>query len=203
MGISKMEEYLLKEEKLDKRHLRIVMALMIIWILHYILLDLETIGVGENYSIYIFYIPVSLGIIALGFYRKPMLLNNLRIKESFRAKLIFLSSMFFQGLLFSYLSFGTLAHGIWNQLNSILSESNRTEYITVPVKKFSFPHKGRNQISFYVDGESEFINVQFQSIKKYRDSDPRNYAIELKVNKGFWESYVVNGWKIRPNDSTN
>jgi len=171
---------------------------MVFWLLHHLFLDKSMIGGDERYSIYIFWTPVILGIFILGLYRKSFLINKITINEGAISKLISLGFILLQGILFSYLSFGFLAHGIWNQLNVKESETHLPEYIECDIERFWFANNGEtSEIRIFFKGELESINVSFKSIREYKGQDPNNYKLVLKVKKGLWDNYIIKNWEIK------
>ncbi|XZF15775.1 hypothetical protein ACTHGU_06540 [Chitinophagaceae bacterium MMS25-I14] len=40
----------------------------------------------------------------------------------------------------------------------------------------------------------EEFHVNYQQVSDYRDKSPKDYQVELQVQKGLWNQYVVNSW---------
>ncbi|ENA1795755.1 hypothetical protein ABF176_002608, partial [Flavobacterium psychrophilum] len=101
-----------------------------------VFIESETIGHDEKYEIYIFWLPMIVGIFFFGIYRKDFLIRKyLSFKETY-AKIYVIGFYFIQGILVSYLSFGQIASVIWNYINKFEAEKNPTEIITCKVTGF-------------------------------------------------------------------
>ena len=182
----------------------IIITLMIIGVLHHTFVDRQTIGGDERYFVFIICSPIILGLIFLWFYRKSFITKIIMEKESIGNKLIHLCFILIQGVFVSFFSFGILANAIWNQLNIRESKTTTSKIIDCKIEGFHFESGSRdnNKIYFYYNNEFEGINAYDNSFEKYKKEDPSNYIISIKVNKGIWEYYIINGWKIKKRSLT-
>lgn len=199
MKFRKKRVILTKEKKLDELHYKVVIVLIVFWVLHYLFIDRPTIGGDNRYNIYILWIPNLLGIVALGIYRKSFLLSRISVKEKLTSKLMKLFFILLQGLVLSYLSFGSLAYSVWNEINYKKSNTNISEYTKCKIEGFHFQKGGKSsdKIRFYFNGKLESINVSYKSIKKYKDKPSDNYVLVLEIKEGLWGHYIIQNWKVK------
>jgi len=188
-------------EKKEKylSHYRIVISLMIFWLLHYLFFNKPTIGGNGNYVIYIFFLPMIVGLIIIGLYQRKFIIKELTIKEDWISKLINLTLNLIVGFFVSYLSFGSIAHYIWNQINIRESNNNIMEYYECEIESFHIPKgtSSRNKIWFYFKGRMESINVSYKSINRYENKNPKDFKLILNVKEGIWDNYIIDSYKIK------
>jgi len=91
------------EKKLNKTHYSILLGFIALSCFHYFFLEPETIGHDNRYNIYVFWIPVIIGIVALGFYRKDFLLTKFAVSKGIGLKLFVVFFIYFKGFLFHFL----------------------------------------------------------------------------------------------------
>jgi len=183
-----------KSKKKEKFEYHFLIVLMIIWNLHYKFLDQKTIGGNANYAIFIFWVPLSVGLVLYGYFKRAHILKVIKAKDGFSGKLAAFGFLLLKGLFFSYLSLGTLTNGIWNQMNKHEAEENTTDYITCEIESFLF--NSNYKIWFYFHGDLESIPVDYQSIAEFKGYNPEDYQLILKVKEGLWEHYLVKDWEI-------
>ena len=182
-----------------KAHYKTLIGLMVVYVLHRMFFEHKTIGHDTRYAIFVFGIPTITGILILAFYRRNFLLSTFATANGFALKLFVITFYFIQGLLFSYLSFGLVANATWNYINKRTAEQNPKETIHCRVTKFSLSgyRLGGDKIEFKYQGRFESIRVEYRTIKEYLNQPLSNYELEISVQKGIWNYYVLNDWTIK------
>jgi len=172
-------------------------VLSVIWIIHYIFFEVKTIGGDSRYLIYIFLLPTIIGALIIALYEKKMLVKEFKSEDDLLAKVINMFFTYLGLMLFSYLSFGTLANATWNQLNVTEGNKNKIEYIECEISQFqNASSNSDDKIWFYFKGNKESVSVDYQLIKPYLDKNTNDYSIVLKVREGMWENYIIENWNI-------
>lgn len=100
-----------------------------------------------------------------------------------------------QGFIFSYLSIGQITKISWDILNEKAIQQNQIETLRCDVTKFS---KGRRHysIDFTFKGRHESIFVNYATIKKYVNENPKDYEIVIEAKEGIWNYYKLDNWTI-------
>ncbi|MFY7937599.1 MAG: hypothetical protein ACOVOQ_09485 [Flavobacterium sp.] len=190
-------KYVHGENKLAKKHYRIVIGLLIFGLIYYYFIQPNTIGHDIRYNIYIFWTPVLAGIIALGIYRKQFLINEFITKKGFTLKTLMTFLYFLEGIFVSYLIFGQIANITWSTINQNVAKGNSIETINCELTKFYIGKNSNNGIYYKFHDRSERIKTDYQTIKYYLDKDPKNYKLEIKAQKGIWNYYLLKDWSIK------
>jgi len=185
------------ENKLAKKHYRIVIGLLIFGCIYYYFIQPKTIGHDINYNIYIFWIPTLTGLIALSIYRRQFLINEFNIQQKIALKGFKLLIYLLEGIVVSYLIFGQIANISWNTINQNVAKDNPVETINCELTKFFTGRKSNNGMYFKFHDRSEKIKTDYQTIKYYLDKNPNNYKLEIKVQKGIWNHYLLKDWTIK------
>lgn len=184
-----------KEKKKERVHYFLLILAMLYFIVHYMFFEKNTIGHDVRYSIYVFWIPLITGILFFGIYRRDFLLNTYRSFSETYAKIYVIGFYLLQGIFVSYLSFGQIANTVWNYINKREASRNRTEIVTCNVTRFYA--KKNPDISFEFKNGNEIFDVTSEMIRQYRNSDPKDYQLEITVQKGIWNYYVVKHWELK------
>ena len=100
---------------------------MIFGIVYHFFIEPTTIGNDSRYLNYILGLPIIIGILLLGIYRRHFLLGRFRSNKNI-ALWSFMSIFYLlQGVLFSYLCFGQIARMDWDLANVIIAKNNISE----------------------------------------------------------------------------
>ena len=186
-------QFVLKEKKLEKKHYRIIIFLLIFGVIYYYFIQPKTIGHDIRYSIYIFWLPTIIGIIALGFYRRQFLINLFATNKGIILRSFLVVFYLSQGLFISYLSFGQIAKVSWDYHNFTTVKKHTENTFECPITKFWF---GKNPcIYFTFNGRQESIKMNYISIKDYTQKE-NDYKLTIKATKGVWSFYTLNNWTI-------
>jgi hypothetical protein len=187
-----------REKKLQKNMFAIIAGLAIINLLVYYFEPL-IIGHNTGYIIYFFGIPVILGIVFLGYYRRIFLLKKYSELITVGEKILGGGFFLLQGIFFSYLSFGLLGEVAWIACNKMAAASNPTTTIRCKVSAFSHEKSGRyrsSHLNFTFQGRQEHFNISYQLYNEYKNDNPKNYEVEIEGQKGMWNYFVVNNWSF-------
>jgi hypothetical protein len=184
-----------KEKKTERIHYSLLIFALIFCIVNLAFIESETIGHDERYVIYIFWLPTIIGIIFFGLYRREFLIRKyLSFKKTYD-KIYVIGFYLLQGILVSYLSFGQTASVIWNYLNKKESEKNMTEIINCKVT--GFYTKKNPEVSFEFKNQTEVFNVSSETNRENYNRNPKDYELEITVQKGIWNYYIVKHWKLK------
>lgn len=187
-------DFINKEKKLEEIHYRIIIVLAIIAVGYHFLIQPKTIGHDLRNTIFVFLIPTIFGMIILGIYRRQFLIDNFLNNKGFGERTFMIFFFLLQGIIFSYLSFGQLAQIGWDTINYREAQRNPQEIIVCDVERFW--SKRNSKIDFKLNDRPENFKVEYSVIKQYEDKKPNNYKLEIKVHKGIWNHYLVDGYTI-------
>lgn len=182
------------DKKLDKRHYRIIIGLMVFAVAYHYFIEPKTIGYDIRYSVFIFWMPITVGIIVLGIYRTQFLINSFKTNKGFFLSFFMVSFYLLQGLIFSYLSFGQVAKISWDYYNYRATQKELEETLYCQITKFWTDRKP--SIYFEFDDRTENIRVSYSEVKNYEDEDENDYLLKLKAKKGIWGYYTVKEWYV-------
>ncbi|WKL48966.1 hypothetical protein Q1W71_04085 [Flavobacterium pectinovorum] len=185
----------IKEKKTEQIHYSLLIFAMIFCVVNLAFIESKTIGGNNRYEIYIFLLPTIIGILFFGIYRKDFLIRKyLSFKETY-AKIYMIGFYLLQGILVSYLSFGQIASVIWNCINRNEAEKNPTEIVICKVT--GFYTKKNPDVSFDFKNQTEVFNVSSEMNRENYTRNPKDYEIEIMVQKGIWNYYIVRHWKLK------
>ncbi|OYU84994.1 MAG: hypothetical protein CFE24_04175 [Flavobacterium sp. BFFFF2] len=186
----------MSEKKLDKKHARIAISMLLFFVIYSVFIEPKTIGNDIRYSIFIIWIPIIFGILALGIYRWKFLTNSFATNKGLILKMYLAVFYLIQGVLFSFLSFGQMAKMSWDYVNYSKAKLSTTVTFHCEVLNV-WKSKKSNQIYFTFDHKPELFNVSNQFIKDYGNKNPKNYTLEINARKGLWNYYFVDNWKMK------
>lgn len=187
-----------KEEKLQRMHYNLLITAMISFVLSYIFLRNTTIGHDARCVVYIFCVPVIIGLLFFGIYRREFLIKTyLSFNKTFD-KLYMIGFFLLQGVLVSYLSFGQIAWITWSYLNKKEAEKNKIEIISCDVTGFYL--KKNPHVSFEFNNRTEVFSVTTEMNRENYNRNPKDYKVEITVQKGIWNYYVVKNWELKNKD---
>lgn len=82
--ITENRKYVNKEKKIERIHYFLLVFALIFCVVNLVFIESETIGHDEKYKIYIFWLPIIVGIFFFGIYRKDFLIRKyLSFKETY------------------------------------------------------------------------------------------------------------------------
>ena len=193
--IIEKRKFINKEKKTERIHYFLLIIALIFCVINLGFIESETIGHGEKYEIYIFWLPLIFGIFFFGIYRKDFLIRKyLSFKETY-AKIYVIGFYLLQGILVSYLSFGQIASVIWNCINKFEAEKNPKEILICKVT--CFYTKKNPTVSFNFKNQTEVFNVSSKTNRENYKRNPKDYELEISVKKGIWNYYIVKHWKLK------
>ena len=190
----------IKEKKTERIHYSLLIFAMIFSVVNLGFIESETIGGDNRYEIYIFLLPTIIGIIFFGIYRKEFLIRKYLSFKEIYAKIYVIGFYLLQGILVSYLSFGQIASVIWNYINKNEAEKNPTEIVICKVK--GFYTKKNPDVSFEFKNQIEVFNVSSETNRENYNRNPKDYQLEITIQKGIWNYYLVKHWKLKKNPLT-
>ncbi|WP_123947547.1 hypothetical protein [Flavobacterium reichenbachii] len=168
---------------------------MIFFIVNYMFFEDITIGYDIRYIIYIFCLPLIVGIVFFGIYRKEFLIRMyLSVNETY-AKIYVIGFYLIQGIIVSYLSFGQITSVIWNCINKKEAEKNKIEIVSYNVTDF-YTRKNPH-VTFKFKNRTEILKVSSETNRKNQDRNPKDYQIEITTQKGIWNYYIVKHWELK------
>jgi hypothetical protein len=185
-----------QEKSVEKKHYVIIVGLIIFAVAYHYFFQPETIGYDIRYSIYVFWFPTIIGLLALGIYRKQFLRNRFAANKGLVLWTFMIFFYLAQGLVLSYLSFGQIAKISWDYANYQYASQNLIQDINCDVTEFRTKRKPYS-FDFEFNGKRESFNVRYQDIKSYRDKRPEDFALNIKARKGIWNYYLIERWTIK------
>lgn len=185
---------LTQQRKTDKRLGMLMCTLLGTYVLYGMLASYRCIGHDMRHTIWVVLVPTLTGTAVYGVWQRVVFFRYLTDSDRiFRvmACIFFLCTCLFVG----YFTFGFGAKAAWDYLNRREAASQPPEYITCQVDRF---RAGKNaSIDFHFRGQRETFGVTYQQIKPYKDSLPGAYYLDLTVQKGLWNYYIVDHWEVR------
>lgn len=183
------------EKRLEKKHYSILIGLMVFGAGYYYFNESKTIGHDIRYSIYIFWLPTIIGIVTLAIYRRKFLITKFSTNKGVVLWTFMIFFYLLQGFIFSYLSFGQIAKISWDILNERAIQQNQIVTLRCDVTRF-WTKRRPYSIDFKFNGKRESIIADYQTLKEYINENPKDYEIEIELNKGIWNYYKLNSWTL-------
>lgn len=184
-----------KGRKLDRFYYKLFLVFAIIGVLYHFLMAPISIGKDIRYDVFIIYLPVGFGVFFFGFLNRKFFHFQLKDSKSFFEK-SFVSLLYLLfGIILSYSIFGTIARASWDLVNYKIAKQNPKEIIEVNVEHFDtwrFP-----KIKFVFNQKMESFRTNYHYINQFNKENPEKYYLEIQVQKGIWNHYLVNDWKIK------
>jgi len=191
------------KKRLKKKEInvyRYVIITIFIGIVYWLFFELTSIGGDYRYDLFVFWIPVVVGII-ITIKFDLLLLDYKDLLKGFKEeKYIFLKIVYFPFLLlihfiFSVIIFWIPVNIIWDSFNRVEISKNKAETYEFQIAKFQLS-RSRDAVYFYFKDQLESIPVSYNDIKPYLGENPTNYKLELKIRKGIWNYYTVDSFHI-------
>lgn len=189
------KKFLKNEKRLEKKHGRIFIGLCVFACLYYLFIEPFYIGHDIRYTIFVFWLPVTLGVVALAIYRWPFLLLRLQEERNYLMRLLLVLFWLVQGLITPYLSAGQVSKITWDILNETAVQKSVTTMMRCDIKKISTAKNGAH-IYFIFNGKQENLKVSYSDVAAYLHENPKNYRLFVKVKAGYWNHYKVDEWEI-------
>ena len=168
---------------------------MIFFIVNYMFFEDVTLGHDRRYVMYIFCLPLIIGLVFFGIYRREFLIKTyLSFKETY-AKIYVVGFYLLQGIVVSYLSFGQIAGVMWNYINKNEAEKNPTEIINCKITGF-YTRKNPD-VSFKFKNRTEVFRVSSEMNRQNYNRNPKDYELEITIQKGIWNYYLVKHWELK------
>jgi len=184
-----------KEKKIDRIHYILLIAALIFSVLNYTFFKSKTIGHDIRYNIYIFWLPIMIGLIFFGIYRRDFLIRKYSSFSQTYTKIYVIGFYLIQGFFVSYLSFGQIASITWNYFNKKEAEKNKIEIINCNVT--GFYTKKNPDVSFQFKNRTEVFEVSTEMNRQNYNRNPKDYKVEIIAQKGIWNYYIVKNWKLK------
>ncbi|MFM7021672.1 MAG: hypothetical protein ACKOXB_01735 [Flavobacteriales bacterium] len=199
------KDFILKEKKRDTIMYYIFIVLGIAFVLYGYGFKPEIIGHDWRYSIFIFILPVLIGMFLLLFIRKEFLRVKIGAKKTIKGKFFLSIWYIIQGFLASLFSMYFIFQFSFDYLNQRKSQVSVPEYFKCKVEKFVLKHRDgidlqSASVQFRFQDNAESFRSSRSVIEKLDYEHSENYILELKVSKGLWNYYMVNEWKIIKRD---
>lgn len=191
---SEKRQFIRTEKRLEKKHYRVLIGLMIFGAGYYYLIEPETIGHDTRYNMYIFWLPTIIGVLALAIYRRRFLTTQFSINKGAVLWTAMILLYLVEGFIVSYLSFGQVAKISWDILNERVCRESKTETFTFDVAEFR--RRRPRSIDFRFNGKLEHIHLSRSTLREYVNEDPKDYELTLEVNKGIWNFYKLKSWEL-------
>ena len=184
-----------KEKKKEQIHYTLLIFALIFCVINLSFIESETIGHDERYEIYVFWLPIIIGVVFFGIYRREFLIRKYLSYKEIYFKIYVIGFYLLQGILVSYLSFGQIASVMWNYINKNEAEKNPTEIVFCKVT--GFYTKKNPDVSFIFKNQTEVFNVNSETNRENYNRNPKDYELEITVQKGIWNYYIVKHWKLK------
>lgn len=197
-----MKKNKLKKKTIDKINDTLFFIFCLIGIIYFLFFQSVTIGGDYKYFVYVFLIPTLIGFFITAkftFFSKSWksIFNDLRKEKYLILKFIYPFLLIITNFIFSYIFFGNSANIIWDTINKLESEKNKTEKYFLPITKIYTSYKYKDKIRFVFLNKEESISVKYSEIKPFLNKNTDNLKIEIKVKKGIWNYYILESWEIK------
>lgn len=195
MNFRGKRDFKTREKILDRKHYKIAILVICAFVAYNSIFNPKYIGSDIRYGLFIVTIPVIVGTVAFGFYRRNALKTYWGSMKSLRVKTFSLCFLLIQGALASFFSFGFIAKVAWDFANAMSVKSSETETLKCNVTRFW--SKKNCSVDFKLFGEHEQFSTSYQFIKEYENENPDRFYLDIKAKKGIWGYYLVDDWTIR------
>ncbi|MEW5675238.1 hypothetical protein ABGT15_02890 [Flavobacterium enshiense] len=193
---------LTRKKKIEERNYRIFIGFAIANVIYWIFFEPLIFGKDIRYDIYVFWIPMLLGIISCSIlnvfeFSWRELFSDLKKEKNIFWILFYPIFFLLMHMVFSYMIFGFASRVLWNTINEIESEKNKIEIFHLPVEEFrKASSRSSDKIYFKFKNNLESIPVDEEVIKPYLNANPDDYTIVLGVRKGIWNHYLFESWDL-------
>ncbi|WP_405207227.1 hypothetical protein [Aquimarina sp. LLG6339-5] len=197
------KEFLEIDKKKDNLHYNFFVFFAIVAVLKYLLFDDKLIGSDIRYDIFIFWLPIILGLIILGVYQRKYLIYLFKDNDTIINKLMYSGFVLLIGSMFSFLSFHTTADFVFQIMNKNEIEKAESKIVDFDIDSFNEKKgsktqllTGGNKIWYEYEGNKESLKVNKEIIELLK-KDLKNYLIEIELKKGIWKHFIIIDWEIK------
>ena len=182
---------------------KIVIVLMVLSILIYTFYDITTIGNDNRHFLYVFILPIIVGMIILGISRFKKIEKTLSEANHFFIKTALACILILKGFFISCLSFGLVANIVWVKLNKNRIKQSPAEIVNCQITKLLPGHSRTSpSVHFYFQKHEASIKIDHKTYGKYFDTDPKLLDINLRLREGIWNNYIVEKWDVNKMSNT-
>jgi hypothetical protein len=199
-----------REKKREEIQYKFLIAILVIGVIHYYLFESEYIGDDNRYDLFVFWIPVVVGLFLIVKFNILSIdwndiLPTIRKEKNIFHKIIYLPFLFLMHFMLAVMYFWIPSNIIFDSINKIESNKNVIETYTLKVHDFqhSSGRSGSNLIRFIFKGKKERIRVSYEDIKPYLDKNPDDFQVSIEVKKGIWNYYITETWDIKELSNSN
>lgn len=181
--------------KKDKRVYYFIVLFGVLGYIYHFYISPKTIGLDYRYTIVVNFIPILIGIISLAYFRKSFLINQYQNNKQIGLRLFLVFWYSFQGVIFSFMSFGLVAKMLWDFTNYTTSKNKITYSVHCPIDRFYF---GKNsKIEFLYKHHYEFFYFSKSELNYLADKKEKDFYINLKGKSGYLDSFIVKEWDLK------
>lgn len=190
-----------KKKDLSKKHVRILnWTVYTLLLLNFVYFITEPTIIGHDklkYFSWIILLPILTGTLStLYFGRRFLRIEFAAIKEPYD-KIISGCVLLFFVMVLSFLSLGLIARVTLNYCSMHVADKTPEQVIKCKITKFNRSKRGRSHnIHFLFNNNTESLHVSSKTMSSFKASDTAHYKLEIVIQKGIWNYYVVNYWNI-------
>ena len=186
------------ETPFQQKAFKIFLALAGLTLTHYYWQP-NTFGHDARYLIYIVWLPIIGGVAIIAYWRRKFLLDDFKHEKTFWDAFIMGIIYFFEGLIFSYMSFSQVVGAGFDFANYSAAKYARPMVIECPVDTFSSAgarERTPYEADFTLNNHPESVSMSGQEFNQFEIKNPQKYKLKLTVQKGIWNIYLLNNWDI-------
>ena len=198
--MKKQLKFKTNQKKKENLLYKFFITTIVIGLVYHGFIESNYIGGDNRYDLYVFWIPIIIGIILAVKYDLLQMKwkGYFENEKSVILKYLSIPITFIAHFIFSVIMFWIPSNIIWDSLNKIEANKNAKEVYSLPIVAFHDvkSSKSRDRIYFNFNGEKEHILVKYKTIKRYLDKNPNDYKIRIEVRKGIWKYYILDSFEI-------
>jgi len=198
--LNKLEIKYIKHSQEDEIAFRLLFGLAIYGVTYYFFFKPLTIGHNLNFTLYINWLPIILGMVIIYWLRRDFLKRlNLAFKSKSDKFFTYLL-LFIMGLMYSYLSFGITTEIIFHVVNKLNIRNEQQITYIFPIEKINYSYNNKmpseKSIIFNFQNHSEKIKIDRSLYNQLKNENIQKLSLEIKCRKGMFDVFYVDGWKI-------
>lgn len=193
-----------KQKKREEIQYQFLIAVIAVGFIYYFFFESEYIGGDYKYDLFVFWIPVIVGLLLIVKFNILSIdwndiLPTLKEEKNIFSKIIYLPLLFLLHFFLAVMYFWIPANIIFDVFNKIESNNNIIETYTLKVDEFhhSSGRSGSTLVRFTFKDKKERIKVSYKDIKPYLDKNPDDFQVKIEVKKGIWNYYILETWDIK------